>query len=35
MGPGELEMAHAPEESVSFQQVCLATQLYLDLLMNI
>jgi acetylornithine deacetylase len=35
MGPGELEMAHAPEESVSFQQICLATQLYQDLLMNI
>ena len=35
MGPGELEMAHAPEESVSFKQVCLATQLYSDLLMNI
>lgn len=35
MGPGGLEMAHAPDESVSFQQVCLATQLYLDLLMNI
>lgn len=35
LGPGKLEMAHAPEESVSFQQICLATQLYLDLLMNI
>jgi len=35
MGPGKLEMAHAPEESVSFEQICLATQLYLDLLMNI
>jgi len=32
LGPGRLEQAHAPEESVSFQQVCLAAELYLDLL---
>jgi len=35
LGPGKLEMAHAPEESVSFQQICVATELYLDLLMNL
>jgi acetylornithine deacetylase len=32
LGPGRLEQAHAPEESVSFQQVCLTAELYLDLL---
>jgi len=31
LGPGGLEKAHAPDESVSFQQVCLASEIYLDL----
>lgn len=35
LGPGELEKAHAPEESVSFQQVCLAAELYRDLLVSL
>jgi len=33
LGPGQLEKAHSPDESVSFQQVCQAAELYLDLLM--
>ncbi len=33
LGPGQLEKAHAPDESVSFQQVLLAAQIYRDLLM--
>ncbi len=32
LGPGRLEKAHVPDESVSFEQVCLAADLYLDLL---
>jgi len=32
LGPGRLQDAHAPDESVSFQQVCLASELYRDLL---
>ena len=35
IGPGQLEQAHAPEESVSFKQVCLAAQLYLDLILSL
>jgi acetylornithine deacetylase len=35
LGPGQLQKAHAPGESVSFQQVCLAAELYLDLLMSL
>jgi acetylornithine deacetylase len=35
LGPGELENAHAPDESVSFRQVCLAAELYLNLLMQL
>lgn len=31
LGPGQLQDAHAPSESVSFQQVCLAAELYRDL----
>ena len=31
IGPGRLEAAHTPEESVSFQQVVQAAQLYLQL----
>jgi acetylornithine deacetylase len=31
LGPGRLEAAHTPEESVSFQQVVQAAQLYLNL----
>lgn len=34
LGAGQLEKAHAPDESVSFQQVCLAAELYLDLLIS-
>lgn len=35
MGPGHLEKAHAPDESVSFKQVIEASQLYLDLLFSL
>jgi len=31
LGPGHLDKAHAPDESVSFPQVCLAAEIYLDL----
>jgi len=34
LGPGSLENAHAPDESVSFEQVCLAAELYRDLLIH-
>ncbi|MFC1896472.1 M20 family metallopeptidase [Thermodesulfobacteriota bacterium] len=34
LGPGQLEKAHTPEESVSFSQVCLAAEIYLDLLVT-
>ena len=32
LGPGSLEKAHTPGESASFEQVCLAAELYYDLL---
>jgi acetylornithine deacetylase len=32
MGPGSLSKAHAPDESVRFEQVLFAAELYLDLL---
>ena len=32
LGPGRLEMAHSPEESVSFSGVCKAASLYADLI---
>ncbi|MBN2517191.1 MAG: M20/M25/M40 family metallo-hydrolase [Deltaproteobacteria bacterium] len=35
LGPGKLEAAHAPEESVSFSQVIDAARLYFDLLMSL
>jgi acetylornithine deacetylase len=35
LGPGQLELAHIPDESVSFSQVCLASELYLDLLLSL
>jgi acetylornithine deacetylase len=35
LGPGRLEAAHTPEESVSFQQVVQAAQLYLNLALNL
>jgi acetylornithine deacetylase len=35
LGPGRLEAAHTPEESVSFQQVVRAAQLYLNLAMSL
>jgi acetylornithine deacetylase len=35
IGPGQLEQAHAPGESLSFQQVCLAAQLYYDILTEV
>lgn len=35
LGPGQLQMAHAPEESVSFRQVVSAAELYLDLLRSL
>jgi acetylornithine deacetylase len=35
LGPGQLEMAHAANESVSFRHVCLAAQIYYDLLTSL
>jgi acetylornithine deacetylase len=35
IGPGQLEQAHAPGESVSFQQVCHAALLYYDVLSEV
>ena len=35
LGPGQLEKAHAPEESVSFGQVRLAAEIYLELLASL
>ncbi|MFO8084435.1 MAG: M20/M25/M40 family metallo-hydrolase [Desulfobacterales bacterium] len=32
LGAGRLEMAHTPEESVSFQKICKAAQIYADLI---
>ena len=32
LGAGQLEKAHASDESVSFRQVCLAAEIYFDLL---
>lgn len=32
LGPGQLERAHTPDESISFQQVASAAQIYLDLM---
>lgn len=35
LGPGELEAAHTPEESVPFEHVVRAAQLYLDLALSL
>ena len=35
LGPGQLSQAHAPEESVSFQQVFIAAELYRDLILSL
>jgi acetylornithine deacetylase len=35
LGAGRLEMAHTPEESVSFQKVCRAAQIYADLILEL
>jgi len=35
LGAGRLEMAHTPEESVSFQKVCRAAQIYTDLILEL
>jgi acetylornithine deacetylase len=35
LGPGQLSQAHAPEESVSFQQVVVAAQIYRDLILSL
>jgi acetylornithine deacetylase len=35
LGPGQLAKAHAPDESVSFGQVCLAAELYIDLVKSL
>ncbi len=32
LGPGQLEQAHSHDESASFQQICLAAEVYLDLM---
>ncbi len=34
-GPGQLEKAHSPEESVAFQQVCTAAQAYTRILLSL
>jgi acetylornithine deacetylase len=31
LGPGRIEKAHAPDESASFKQICLAAEIYYDL----
>jgi acetylornithine deacetylase len=33
LGPGQLEKAHAPDESASFKQICLAAEIYYELAM--
>ena len=35
LGPGQLEKAHTPDEAVSFQQVCQAAEIYLDLMLRL
>lgn len=35
LGPGRLEVAHTPDEAVSFEQVQLAASLYLDIVRSI
>ena len=35
LGPGQLERAHVPAESVSFEQVCLAAELYYDVAVSL
>ncbi len=35
LGAGRLEMAHTPEESVSYQKVCRASQIYTDLILDL
>lgn len=35
LGPGQLEKAHTADESVSFHQVCLAAELYADILLSL
>jgi acetylornithine deacetylase len=35
LGPGKLELAHSPDEMVSFKQTYLAAQIYFDLLKSI
>jgi acetylornithine deacetylase len=35
LGPGQLEKAHSPEESVSFKQVTVAAELYRDLILSL
>ena len=35
LGPGKLEQAHSQDESVSFQQVCLAAEIYLDIMQKV
>jgi len=32
LGPGQLAQAHSHDESVSFQQICLAAEIYFDLM---
>lgn len=35
LGPGQLDRAHTSDECVSFEQVCQAAQLYLDLILRL
>ncbi|MBU0728503.1 MAG: M20/M25/M40 family metallo-hydrolase [Proteobacteria bacterium] len=35
LGPGQLAQAHSHDESASFQQICLAAEIYLDLMYDV
>ncbi len=35
LGPGKLEMAHTPDESASFEQICAAAGIYAELLASV
>jgi acetylornithine deacetylase len=35
LGPGQLKKAHAPDESASFRQICLAAEIYYELAMSV
>jgi acetylornithine deacetylase len=35
LGPGDLDQAHTEDESASFQQICLAAEIYLDIMTGV